>query len=349
MRTFVASAVYVSLAAGIFAQQPNGEDPAGQVAFRNRQVRLVDSYRNSGDYPAAERVLRTWIASEPAGSASRLMIQIALADLLREEGRNAEARQLFVQSVNSPAVTSQRRLDALMGLADVDLRQGDWKTSVNEWNAALEIARFRKDTASETIGLRGLGHAWLQAGSPARAEPLLRQSLKMAESDPAAAPLEVAASLGAMAEYYRAENKLALAEDAWTRALAIERTAFGESHPQVAILMEMLSDVYSERGESGLARDYATCAADVMRQWFGEDSPASATALANLALVEQRAHTLGAAANHYETAVRVLRRSPELRPTLKIVMERYAAVLKAMHRDREAKALDTEVKAFRPN
>ena len=34
---------------------------------------------------------------------------------------------------------------------------------------------------------------------------------------------------------------------------------------------------------------------------------------------------------------------------LKIVMQRYAGVLKAMHRDREAKELDTEVKSFRSN
>ena len=49
-----------------------------------------------------------------------------------------------------------------------------------------------------------------------------------------------------------------------------------------------------------------------MSRWFGANSPPAGTALANLALVEQRAHTLDSAATHYETAVKVLRRSPEL-------------------------------------
>jgi tetratricopeptide (TPR) repeat protein len=338
----------VYLATGIFAQQANREDRTERIAFANRQVRLVDSYRDSGDYQAAERVLREWLGSEPVGSESRLMVQNTLADLLREEGRGAEARQLFSQIVDAPGVNLQLRLNALIGLADVDLLRGDWKTSMDEGNTALEIARGEGDTQSEAIVLRGPGRAWLKAGSAARAEPLLRQSLSKLEND-TAPPLQIAESLGALAEYYRAGNKLALAEDAWSRALTLKRALLGEAHPQVASLLERLADVYSARGESSLACDYAARAADIMRQWFGEGSPPSAAALANLALAEQRAHALVAAANHYQAAVRALRRSPELLPTLKIVMQRYAGLLKAMHRDREAKALDTEVKAFRSN
>ena len=349
MRTLVASAVYVFLASGLMAQQHAGEDAGGRETFMVRQARLVRSYRNSGDYVAAERVVREWLAKEPAGTDAYTIAQDNLADLLREEGRSVEARRLFTLIVNTPNVKAQVRLNALIGLADVDLHQGDVKTSIDEWNTALDLARRRQDTDSEAIILRGLGSAWLHSGSAARAEPLLRRSLKMAESSPAAAPLELASSLSAMAEYYREANKLALAEDAWSRALAIDRATFGENHPQVALLMEMLADAYSARGETGLARDNATRAADMMRQWFGDESPATATALANLALVEERAHTFGPAATHYESAIRILRRSPDLLPALKVVMQRYAGVLKALHRDHEAKALDSEVLSFRLN
>jgi tetratricopeptide (TPR) repeat protein len=358
MRTLVASAVYVSLATGIFAQQPvgaqprngvlppNGEAGADRVAFTNRQVRLVDSYRDSGDYRAAERVLREWLAMEPAGSATSVTIRNTLADLLREEGRRTEARQLFRQIADAPEVSSQQRLNALIGLTEVDLNEGDLKMSISEANAALELARGQRDSRSEAIVLRGLGRAWLNAKSAGRAEPLLRRSLWILENDAAAEPLQIAESLGAMAGYYRAVNKLALAEEAWSRALTIKRALFGEGHPQVAYLMDMLAEVYSARGESDLACDYAARAANVMRQRFGDASPPAAAALANLALVEQRAHTLGAAASNYEAAVRALRRSPDQWPTLKIVMQRYAGVLKAMHRDGEAKAVDTEVKGL---
>ena len=175
------------------------------------------------------------------------MVQNALADLLREEGRRTEARQLFSQIVDAPSVTPQLRLSALIGLADIDLHLGEWKTSVDEGNTALEIARGEGDTQSEAIILRGLGRAWLKAGSAARAEPLLRRSLSKLESDPAGPPLQVSESLGALAEYYRAGNKLALAEDAWSRALTIKRTLFGEAHPQVAYLMEELCGSFIRR------------------------------------------------------------------------------------------------------
>jgi tetratricopeptide (TPR) repeat protein len=337
----------VYLAAGIFAQQANREDRTERIAFMNRQIRLVDSYRDSGDYQAAERVLREWLGSEPVGSESRLMVQNTLADLLREEGRRAEARQLFTQIVDAQGATPQLRLSALIGLAEVDLHEGNLKTSIGEGNAALELARGQQDNRSEAIVLRGLGRAWLNAKSMARAEPLLRRSLWILENDAAAESLQVAESLSALAEYYRAANKLALAEEEWSRALTLKRALFGEGHPQVAYLMDTLAEVYSARGETSLACDYAGRAANVMRQRFGDASPPAAAALANLALAEQRAHALGAAAKDYAASVRALRRSPDLRPTLKIVMQRYAEVLKAMHRDREAKALDTEVKAFR--
>lgn len=349
MRKLVASAVYVSLSAGIFAQQPSHDDAARPESFATRQARLVSSYHRSGDYHAAEASLRDWLAAEPAASPMHLTVQNNLAHLLREEGRNTEARQLFAQTIDSPGVTPDQRLSALIGLADIDEQRGTSKASIDEWNSAVELAHNSGDTTSEADALRGLGHTWLCAGSPARAEPLLRRSLRMVENDTTASPLQVAASLGAMAEYYHTENKLALAEDAWSRALAIERKVLGDAHPQVALLMEMLAGVYSERGEKELARDYAERAVDSMRQWFGDASPAAGASLANLAMVEQRAHTLDNAAHHYQTAIGILRGFPELAPTLKVVLQRYAGVLKAMHRDREAKALDSEVKAFRLN
>jgi tetratricopeptide (TPR) repeat protein len=254
---------------------------------------------------------------------------------------------LFADLVASPDLKPQIRMSALIGIADIDAHSSDWKTAIADWNTALEFAHDNGDEGSEAAALRGLGHAWLSAGSAARAEPLLRRSLAMVRSNPALGQLDLAASLDAMAEYYRIENKLALAEDAWSQSLTILRGAFGENHPQVALLMDMLADVYAQRGELDLAVDYASRASGVMRRQFGDTSPAAATALVNLAFVEQCAHMLNAAADHYESAIQIMRESPDLRPGLKTVMQRCEVVLKALHRDREAKALDIEAKAFR--
>jgi tetratricopeptide (TPR) repeat protein len=343
-----AAAIFAFLAAGGFAQEPAAGPPAEGGECLSRQIRLVDSYRISGDYGAAERILRECLPLEHADSESRLINQIALADLLREEDRSAEARKLFVQTMDSPKSDWKLRLDALIGMADIDLNEGDLKGSIDGWDKALEIARDVGDARSEAIALRGLGSAWLESGSAARAEPLLRRSLQMLESDVKSPPSQVAASLGAMAGYYLTDNKLALAEDTWSRALTIQRATLGENHPQVAYTMEMLAGIYSQRGETELACEYGERAAEMMRRFFGEGSPVAATALANLAMVEERVHALGDAATNYEAAVGILRQLPNLRPTAQVVLQHYAAVLRALHRNREAKAVEMEIKAFRP-
>jgi len=351
MRTLVATTLFVYLASGVFAQQPprtQETDTPERITFINQHVHRVESLRNAGDYQAAECALREWLASETAGTRTYTMIQDALGDLLREEGRNAEARELFNEVLRSPAATAEYRITALLGLADVDLHLGDFRTSIEEWNSALDLARTEQYAVLQADALRGLGASWLQSGSPARAEPLLRRSVKMLEDDNSA-PLELAASLSALANLYQAEHKPSLAEAEWSRALEIDRKVLGDNHPQTAFLMEMLGEVYSERGESSLAIDYSSRAADAMRQWFGESSPVTASALANLAQVEERAHTLSAAAKHYEAAVRVLRHYEGVGPRLKKLIQQYADLLKSMHRDQEAKALDNEAKAFRSN
>src|ERR1017187_8883753 len=142
----VISAMCGVLGTVVFVQGASGEDSAERVAFENQQVRLVDSYRNTGDYRAAERVLREWLPLEPAGSDSRLMVQNSLADMLREEGYGREARLLFAQTLDSPRVIWQLRLSALIGMADVDLGQGDFQASIDGWSKALISAREKRDT-----------------------------------------------------------------------------------------------------------------------------------------------------------------------------------------------------------
>jgi hypothetical protein len=115
----------------------------------------------------------------------------------------------------------------------------------------------------------------------------------------------------------------------------------------VACLMENLADIYSARGEFTLARDYSTRATEMLSASFGGDSLAAAAALTNRALVEQRASDLSAAAKDYERALTIARVHPENRPMAAVMLQRYAGLLKTMHRSREAKALDTEARLFR--
>jgi tetratricopeptide (TPR) repeat protein len=329
------------------ARQAYSTDPRLGSKLAATTADLADVYRATADYPEAERLLREALVSPACDSESKGLIRNNLADLLREEGRSTEAQPLFKESIDTNAVSWKQRFSALIGLADIDRQKGDWEASVNQWNEALEICRRELDAGAEAVALHGLGMTWLQAGETARAEPLLRRSLWIMESNSDMPPEQLASAHSGLAELYRSENKLALAEDEWSRALRIDRTVLGDAHPQVAVLMEMLADVYSARGEFGLARDYSTRAAVTMSSSFGENSMPVAVALVNFAAVEHRASALDAAAKDYERALDIARLHPEYRALQVLIIQRFADLLKAMHRPREAKALDIEARSFR--
>jgi tetratricopeptide (TPR) repeat protein len=343
-KQWLGRAVEAFSAVGAFRQDPKQAHRLAVAA-----ANLSDLERTTGNYRGAEAVLQKVLNSPACDGESRGFIRNNLADLLREEGRSQEAQRLFKETLDSPGPAARARVASMIGLADIDRQRSAWESSISQWNEALDISRQEKDEAAEAIILRGLGQTWLQSGSTARAEPLLKKSLKLMETKAEMPPEEVATSHAGLAELYRAENKLALAENEWTHALEIDRPLLGETHPQVAILMEALSDVYAARGEFALARDYAAKASETMGRTFGENSIAQAAALTNQAGVEQRAGSFDAAARYFERAVSIARAHPEHRSIGITMIERYAGLLKAMHRSGEAKALLAQRNAWREN
>jgi tetratricopeptide (TPR) repeat protein len=319
---------------------------------------LGDVYRNAGDYARAEALFREALAVLREARAAKAsdpdtadMVRNALGDLVREQGRFSEAAALLSETLRRPGISWQQRVNALTGLADVDRQVGAWRASEEKWNEVLAIAHAQNDRTTEAVASKGLASMWVSVGNLSRAEPLFRRALSLFENNRAASPDQTASVLSGLADVYRAQNKLALAEDAWSRALTIDRTAFGDLHPQVAILTEMLADVYSERGEREMAHDYATRAVEVMKCLFGDNTLPTAAALANRATVEQRLHELDAAAGDFERALLIAReqRMKERGNDLleKAMTERYAGLLKSMHRNREARALSASALSFR--
>ena len=308
---------------------------------------LAELYRNEGNYQRAETLLREAMNIGNNDPQSRQNIRNALADLLREEGKSQEARQLFEDSLKENGVSWQERANALSGLADIDRQSGDWEASAQKWNQVLEVASEQKDAVAEAIATRGLASMWLETGQVARAEPLFRRAVSLIEKSPDPPQDQLAAALAGIGGLYRAENKLTLAEDAFLRALQLDRVALGEAHPQVAWLMEMLSDVYSTMGERDMALDYASKAVIVMQGLFGDASLPAAASMANRATVEQREKEVDAALKDFDRALEIARSYPGNEVFKRTLTERYAALLKSMHRDREAKGLSALAKSFR--
>jgi len=314
------------------------------------EVLKARGYLASGEYGKAETSLRQALASAADADAART-VQNALADLLHEEGRVAEARQIYNEVLNGTGVSPRQKIDSLSGMADLDGMSGDTELAAGEWGQAIAIAREIKNPTAEADATRGLGMTWLDAGNLPRAEPLLRRALKMMDDDPASTPWETASALACLGRCYRMQNKLALAEDALTRALDLNRKSYGPTHPQVAYVMERLAEVYALRNQFVLARDYSSRALAVMRASCGENSAAVAAALVNRASIEQHANAPEAALENYAAALKIVQSNPQEKAQNSLfeaqIMERYAAVLKLTHHDREAKDLNAQAKSFR--
>jgi tetratricopeptide (TPR) repeat protein len=329
--------------------RPIQMDAALAAAIR-AEVEKARAYMATGEYGKAEASLRLALASTPDADYIR-SLRNGLADLFREEGRFTEARPLYTAVLSSPGVRQRQRFDALSGIADLDGLAHKPELASSEWQDAIAAAREMKANGLEADATRGLGMSWLDAGNLTRAEPLLRRALRMLESDPDTTQPQLAAALACLGRCYRMENKLALAEDAFTRSLELHKKSFGEVHPQVAYVMERIAEVHALRGEFSLARDYSTRALAVMKSSCGEESGAVVAALVNRATVEQLAGAPDAAAENYAGALKILEQNPDIKaahPDLALqIVERYAIVLKAAHRDREAKAAGALAKSFR--
>ena len=343
MRVLIALTLYVSLTHGLFAQVTD------QVTGN------VQKYLAAGEYINAETSLRALLEKAPR-NAQAVNIQIALADLLREEGRTHEARELFEEVRRSPKFAASEdwrvHMDLLRGLADLDSHNSGSvnNQSINaglaEWNEAISLAHSHNDAVAEANTLRGLAISWLDAGSPGRAEPLLRRSLRMLGSEQSARPWDMASAFTAMGQCYRDEGKFMLAEDSFLRALELDRTSLGDAHPQVAFIMEQLAGVNSMLKRFERAREYSARATEAMRTACGGESLAVANALVVEAEVDSRTNRASEAADKCSRALEIVRNHPCPKYFEVRLMQLYANVLKAIHRDREARALGTEVKSL---
>ena len=308
---------------------------------------LADAYRGLGEFAAAEQAARKALELHVSAEMDAALLNV-LADMLRERGENKEARLLFRQAAALPGVSAGRKFDSVIGLADLDRREGLLTVSMEGWNEAARIADASGSTMREALALRGLGLSWLDWGDVARAEPLLRRSVDLFKSNTATPPAQMAAALSCLASVYRREGKKGLAEELWLRALEEDRRSVGEEHPQAAVVMEFLAELYSSEKRYDEGRQQAAHANSIMVRYFGEGSLPAAGSLGIIGRVRQYEGDMSGAAADYAAALRILREQHGMQDqTAGEIMGQYAFVLGRLHRGGEAREVRAELKSFR--
>jgi tetratricopeptide (TPR) repeat protein len=323
----------------------NEPDESRYAAGTTQAIATV--MRQLGDYPPAERLLRQALTAKPLDNEDRARMLNLLADILREEGKPSESRAVFSETLRIPGISWGRLADSTTGLADLDRSAQSWESSFAEWNSAAEMARQHQAPDIEAVAMRGLGETWLDKGEVARAEPLLRRALAIFQSDPLSRA-EMPTTMGFMGQLYLAEDKPAMAQDTLTQAVDLEERLLGDNHPQVAVLLQILADAAARRTKIDLARDYFERALRIMAGAFGENSAPTGVVLANWATAEQRAGDIGRALAQFQKSLEILRMAGREAAAVRMTtLERYARLLKATHRGKEASALFAEVKSLR--
>jgi tetratricopeptide (TPR) repeat protein len=304
---------------------------------------LVEAERTLGHFAAVEPILRGALSARPSVELEA-ELHNRLAVILKETDKPEDARREWNLVSAMAQATVAQRIDALIGVGDLDMRRMHLSESVESLEKALSLAYDLADRRAQSDALQGLGMAWTRTGDLARAEPLLRRAVALA-----ATPQQAGTALQCLASLSARHEKYALAEEQLLEALASLRKTLQETHPQIAAAKGDLADVYLLQSNLPEANRYADEALSAMRAAMGPDSMSVAETMGVKARIEAAANDFSAAAETYAAAIEAMRRRGASRDfRLARLMEGYASVLASLHRTNDATRVRTELQSLLP-
>jgi len=300
--------------------------------------------RTLGDFRDAEQTLRATADSAPRDSSDRAVALVAIGDLMNEQDRFIEARPAFEEALKLSPERDRTRAVALIGLGDAESNGGQFQPGIVHLREALAISSEIKVPEMEALALRDLGNTYANMGDLASAQTMLRRALPILKTAPGMR-IQYAGTLVSLGVLYGAENKLGLAEDAFTQAL--ELYGNGGANPRSAVACEYLAMVRAQQKRFAEAQDLANRAYSALKSAFGETSAPAADSLGTLALVEEKAGNLEQSEHDYSRAVAIVRDRGFTGAGSSGILSGYASVLRKLHRRREAAVINRQLKALR--
>jgi len=302
--------------------------------------------RSIGEFAEAERTLRTALDASPRERASHAALLNALASLLQEQGRSAEAREKFEAALRLSPAAGENRMYALIGLGDTERVTREWQPAIEHLNEAITVAKQMRDAGVEAAALRNLGNTYTQMGDLAKAEYLLRRAVAILEAMPVL-QFQYEATLICVGILYQAEKKYGLAEDSYTRALS-KKGGLDAADARSALPLQYLAILFAQQKRFREARDLANRARSIMTAAFGAESVPAAGALGTIAVVETLAGEFDSAERCYAESFRIMRDDGVLNSDAALdVISEYARALRKVHRRRDARAVEAQLKALR--
>ena len=174
----------------------------------------------------------------------------------------------------------------------------------------------------------------------AKAEPLIRRSIRVYEASTGAEHPDVAPGLNILAELLKNRNQFAEAEALSRRALAISEKSFGADHPEVAICLNNLAQLLQVTNRFAEAEPLMRRALSVVENAYGQNHPEFARILLNLAWLLTKTNRFAEAEPPMRHALAISEAAVgENHPNVAVALNNLALLLHEMNRLSEAEPL----------
>ncbi|MBL9080266.1 MAG: CHAT domain-containing protein [Planctomycetales bacterium] len=173
---------------------------------------------------------------------------------------------------------------SLSCLAQVREARGDTVEAVRLYEQALAALGEAGEPGQRLIVANNLAGVLVVTGDYARAEPLYRECIKLAEQVYGTKHYQYAKILGNLAQLMKHTGDLAEAERLTNLCVDISKVAFGPRHPGYAIVLSNLSELHWMQGDSRAARRAAKEAVEILEETVGPKHPSLLLAANNLAM-----------------------------------------------------------------
>ena len=175
----------------------------------------------------------------------------------------------------------------LFDVSDPSESRGNTVTAREILDAGAE--RVQRDLvdqpATRATMMRTMGRVYTELSLYSEAEPLVQQSVDLAENNPAVDDLELAAGLYELAKLYSWTDRAAEAEALARRSVAIREERLGPDHPKVAQSLNALGNVLQHQDKLDEAATVHERAITIRENAPGDQSEALAASIHNLAIV----------------------------------------------------------------
>ncbi len=274
-------------------------DPRAALAaaegLRGKLAAAADLYAGTPAADALAAAAAAQAGGDPAAAQAALQDALVLADaeisraarladlagnLAAERGDTVRAAVLFGRAAALEASYSN-----LLAAETWARQAGDVATAGSYAVPLLRAAvgSFGQGSAQHGAALAAIAQTYVAAGRAAEAEPLLRESIAIAEGPRGARDAEYAMRLNNLGIILRLQNRNAEAEQLMRKAIEVDREVLGERHPDVAARLANLADLLAATGRAPEAEGVYRQAAEIARQTLGADDPETAARLLALA------------------------------------------------------------------